>query len=113
MAVPEFEAPRRSIVGRSSATAFTVIAENQAVLGAADMDGILQQRLQNTLKVERRAADGLEHVGGCRLLLQRFPQLGEQPHVLDRNYSLSSQGGEQFNLLFRKGSHNLAVNTEY
>ena len=39
--------------------------------------------LQHSLQIKRRAADDLEHVGGCGLLLQRFAQLVEQPRVLD------------------------------
>src|SRR6266403_2122257 len=70
------------------------------------------QRVEHRLQIECRAADDLEHVSGGRLLLQRFPQLGEQARVLDGNYSLSSEVGEQFNLLGGKGSHFLAVNGE-
>jgi hypothetical protein len=41
--------------------AFAVVAENHAVLGTANADGILQQRLKDALEIKRRPADGLEH----------------------------------------------------
>ena len=49
---------------------------------AADLD----ERVEDGLQVEGRAADDLEHVGGRGLLLQRFSraaQLVEQAGVLD------------------------------
>ena len=42
-------------------------------------------------KIESRAADDLEHVGGGGLLLQRFPQLVEQPRVLDGDDGLRGE----------------------
>src|SRR5438128_1992461 len=74
-ALPELQAARRGIVGSGGAAAFAIVAENHAVLGTADADGILQQRLKDTLEVERRAADGLEHFGRGSLLPQRLAQL--------------------------------------
>jgi hypothetical protein len=43
------------------------------------------------LKIEGRAADDLEHIGGSRLLLKRFAKFIKQPCILDGNDSL---GGE-------------------
>ena len=51
----------------------------------------LDQRIQHRLQVEGRAADDLEHVGGGGLLLQRFAQLVEQPHVLDGDDGLRGE----------------------
>jgi hypothetical protein len=45
------------------------------VLSTANADGILQQRLKDTLEIERRAADELELIGSGDLLLQRFGQI--------------------------------------
>ena len=41
-------------------------------VGAAQPPGEFHQRIQHGLKIERRAADDLEYVGGGGLLLQRF-----------------------------------------
>src|SRR5262245_40699421 len=45
------------------------------------------------------AADDLEHVGGRRLLLQRFAQLIKQPGVLDGDHRLVGERGQQLDLL--------------
>ena len=49
------------------------------------------QRVENSLQIESGAADDLEHVGGRRLLLQRFAQFVEQPRVLDGDDGLGSE----------------------
>ena len=41
------------------------------------------QRVKYDLEIEGQPADDFEHVGGRRLLLQRFPQLVGRPRVLD------------------------------
>src|SRR5262249_1131852 len=52
-------------------------------VGLAQPRRRLDERIEHCLQIERRAADDLEHVGGCSLLLQRFAQLVEQTRVLD------------------------------
>ena len=44
--------------------------------------------LEHGLKIERRAANDLQHVGGRGLLLQRLAQLVEQPRVFDGDHRL-------------------------
>jgi len=75
-----------------------VSLENERVCGIAQTCRRLDKGIKHHLQVERRSADNLEHVGGCRLLLQRFaqiiralPQLIEKPCVLDGDDGL---GGE-------------------
>ena len=69
-----------------------------------------------SFKVERRAADDLEHVGGGGLLLQRFAEVArfrlhlvEQPRILDRDHGLVGEGLEQGELLVRKPEPGLRV----
>ena len=69
MALPELEGARWGIVGCGGTAGFSIVAENDAVLGAANMRRILQQGLKDALEIERRSADGLEHLGGRGLLL--------------------------------------------
>src|SRR5262249_40089821 len=95
LALPEFEGSWRGIVGSSGTATFAIVSENHAVLGTADTDGVLQQRLKDALEVECRPADGLEYLCRGRLLPQRFTQLlrarlhlVEEPHVLDRDHCL-------------------------
>ena len=52
-----------------------VPAVDIAKLSVADTDGILQHVAKHGLKIARCAADDLEHLRRCRLLLQRFVQL--------------------------------------
>ena len=40
------------------------------------------------LQIEHRAADDLQDIGGCGLLLKRFAQFFQQSRVLDRDHSL-------------------------
>ena len=55
-------------------------------------------RVEHRLKVERRAGDDLQHVGGGGLLLQRFreiigtrAQLAQQARVLDGDHGLRGE----------------------
>ena len=57
------------------------------------------QRLQHRVEIEGCPADGFEHFGGRRLLLQRLGEVArarlhlvEQPHVLDRDNRLVGEG---------------------
>lgn len=47
-------------------------AEHIHVVGAAEAHHRLGQRIEHRLQVESGAADGLEHIGGGSLLLERF-----------------------------------------
>jgi hypothetical protein len=41
----------------------------------------LQNSLEYRLRIRARAADDLEHLRGCFLLVERLPRYGEQPHI--------------------------------
>ena len=45
------------------------------MVGITKTDYRLNQLVEHRLQIEGRAADDLEHVGGGRLLLERFAQL--------------------------------------
>src|SRR5262245_23933229 len=60
------------------------------IINSADPSSALNNGVEHRLHVGGRAADDAEHLGGCRLMLQRFAQFRiallqflEQPHVLD------------------------------
>jgi hypothetical protein len=74
------------------------------------MGGGRDQCFEHRDKIERRAADDLEHVGGGGLLLQRFAQLVEQARVLDGDDGLSSEVLHQGNLFVGERAHFPAVN---
>src|SRR5262249_11714982 len=68
---------------------------------------------EHGLQIEGRSADALEHVGGCGLLLERLPQLIEQPRVLDGDDGLVGETLDQFDLLVGEQPHLLASKCDY
>ena len=69
----------------------------------------LDDGVEDRLHVRGRAADDAEHLGGCRLMLQRFAQFCvalaeflEQAHILDGDDRLISEGFEKADLLIRE-----------
>jgi hypothetical protein len=96
---------RETVIGRHAKLAF-LSQKNQAPLGLAQRGRGLDQCREHRVKIERRAADDLEHVGGRGLLLQRFTQvlrarlnLLEQPHILDGDHGLVGEGLEQLDVM--------------
>ena len=86
------------------------LAESQHhVIDPTNPRRALDDGVEDRLHVRRRAADDAEHLGRCRLMLQRlaqfciaFLQFFEQAHVLDGDDSLIGEGLKQLNLLIRK-----------
>ena len=79
----------------------------------------LDDGVEHRLHVRRRAADDAEHLGRCGLMLQGFAQFCvalaeflEQPHVLDRDDGLISEGLEKLDLLFGERPHFRAPNPD-
>ena len=65
----------------------------------AQTSGRFDQGVEYGPQIERRTADGLQHIGRRCLLLQRVTQLIEQPRVLDGNNGLGGKVLDQLNLL--------------
>src|SRR5262245_48017690 len=61
---------RRGAEGGSQPEELAVEPEDEAMPGPAQTRGVLDQGLQDRLKIERRAADDLEDFAGRGLLLQ-------------------------------------------
>jgi hypothetical protein len=79
----------------------------KSAVGAAQPDRTFRHRLEHRPQIERRAADDIEDLRRRRLLLQRFGEIGsplaqfvEQPHVLNGDSGLISEGRHQLDLLF-------------
>src|SRR5262245_59791675 len=70
-----FSMLRRGPIVRNPAKDLPVKAEDDARTGAAEPHRVLDQRFQDRLQVERRAADDLEDLTGGSLLLQRLGQV--------------------------------------
>jgi hypothetical protein len=97
---------RRRVVPRGRPEELTVEAEDERPLGVAQPDGVLGQRVEHGLQVERRAADDLEHLARRGLLLQGLGEVGvlglqlaEEARVLDGDRGLVGERGDEVDLL--------------
>ena len=86
-----------------------LVESQHHVINPTNPGGALDDGVEDRLHVRGRAADDAEHLGRCRLMLQRLAQfcvalldLLEQPHVLDRDDRLIGEGFEKLDLLFGK-----------
>src|SRR5215475_304204 len=85
---------------------YLVLAESQCyVIDSAYFSSALYDCIEHRLHVRGRAANNAEHLGRCRLMLQRLAQFGvalleffEQPHILDGDNGLISEGFEKRDL---------------
>src|SRR4030095_8347235 len=86
----ELSVLRSEIVGGHDAKHLTVEAPDDRLLGLAQSDGVVRERLEDRLEIEGGPPDHLEQLARGRLLLQRHAQLvvarfqlGEKAGVLD------------------------------
>src|SRR5260370_22147117 len=75
-----------------------ITKKNVSVVGVAKPRRRFNQSIEYCLQIKSRAADDLQHIGGCGLLLQPFreslhlpPLLVEQYHLLHRNLGFVRQ----------------------
>jgi hypothetical protein len=101
---------RRQPVACCPVVSSASLADNGSYVCLAKPSSRLSQRVEDCLQIERRPADGLQHIGGGRLLLERLPQFAEQLSVLDCDHGLSGEVRHQLNLLFGERAYFLAVN---
>ena len=85
---------------------------NDADIGLTQFFRALSDDLEYRLQVRGRPAYYVEHVAWRGLLLQRLPQLVQQPGILNRDHSLFGKIGEQLDLLLRERSSFLTENGE-
>src|SRR5262249_47862000 len=88
--------------------------------GLAYAHGSLQHSCEYWLKIAGRAADNLQHLRCCSLLLQRLGELPrallldfEQSGVLDGDHRLVSEGLDQLDLLLGEWTYGSAVQNEH
>src|SRR5215475_13324104 len=80
--------------------------------GIAKPRGVRKHGPKHGLQLAQRAADHSEHFRRRCLLLQRFPQLSQQPGILDRDDGLAREVRDQCYLLVRKWPDFLPVNDD-
>src|SRR5262245_53980667 len=95
----------RRVVGRGELKDLSIVQVHRAELGLADASRILQHGLEYRLEIAWRARDYAQHLGGGRLLLQRFAQVVEETGVLDGDGRLVGKGGDQLDLLVGERPH--------
>ena len=95
---------------RSQPVDISILFKNGALFGLTKLGGGCGERAQHGLQFEGRAADDLEHVGGCRLLLQRLAKLAEETRVFGRDHGLGREIRQQINLFLAKWCRLPAVN---
>ena len=83
----------------------TVDAPDLRIVCVAQPRRILRDRIQHRLNIRRRAGDDAQDFARRRLLLQRFLEFLEQPHVLDGDHRLVGEGFEQLDLRRGEGAH--------
>jgi hypothetical protein len=78
---------------------------------SAELHSILNKRLKNRLKIERRSTNLFQHIGSRRLLLEGLlqlacacPHLLEQPRVLYGDHRLVRKGSDKIDLLLREAT---------
>src|SRR5262249_55876373 len=85
---------------------------NRGLIGVAKPGSRFYKGVEHRLQIKGGAADNLEHVGRGGLLLERFPQLIEQPSVLDGDDGLRGEILDQIYLLIVEGSDLLAIDSD-
>src|SRR6267143_502370 len=78
--------------------------EEISPISAAELVRVLDDDIENRLKIERRSADALEDLSRRCLLLERLLCLVEKADVLDRDGRLMSERLEQSDLVLRERS---------
>ena len=84
-----------------------------SIIGVAQPRGIFCNSIQHRLNIRRRAGDDAQDFTRRSLLLQRFLEFLEQPHVLDRDHRLVGEGFEKLDLRRGKGAHLGATCDQY
>ena len=91
VAPPGLRIGGRRVVHCHHAEAAIFTKLQHAEFGFADARGIFQHGIEDRLQLAGRRADDAQHVRSRRLLLQRLPQLIEQPRILDGDNGLGGK----------------------
>ena len=62
--------------------------EDKARVGVADARRLFKHRVEHRSEIAGRGIDGLQHLGGRGLLLQRFTGFGQESRILHRDHRL-------------------------
>src|SRR5262249_42957607 len=93
---------RRNVTGDETKE-ICVAKEQTTERSLAKPGRLLQHSLEHRLQLTRRAANNLEHVRGCGLLLERLAQFVKQPRILNGDDGLGGEVLHQRLLLIVEG----------
>src|SRR6516165_8268459 len=97
---------------RSGTKPLTLAQENDCIVCLAKSNSHLCQRIKHHLQIEIGAADHLKHISDGGLLLQRLPQLVEQPGILDGDDRLGGETLDQLDLFLCEGTNLLTIDRD-
>src|SRR5262245_49156303 len=92
---------------------FTIDTADIRVVCFTQTCGALGNSLHYRLQIRRRPGDDAEDFTGRSLLLQRFFEFLEQPHILNRDDGLVGEGFEKRDLLLGEGSNFCTANRNH
>src|SRR4030095_4826133 len=95
-----------------------LVESQHHVINPTNLCRALDNCVQDRLHVRGRAADNTQHLGRCRLMLQRFAkfliallEFLEEPDIFDGDDGLVGEGFEQRNLLLGERTYFDSANT--
>ena len=97
--------PGKRSVFRRSPQIVSVDVIDDRILRFCNFCCIFGDGVQHWLNIRRRAGDDAQDFTRRRLLLQRFFEFLEQPHVLDCDHRLVREGFEELDLRRGEGAH--------
>src|SRR6516164_3714495 len=97
---------------RDRAEIFAVVQEHRPGVRSAERVCVVQNGFEHRGEIAWRGVDDAENFGGCGLLFERLPRLGQEPRVLDSDYRLVRKRGDKFDLPFRKRLNPAAAERE-
>src|SRR5262245_51412145 len=98
----------REAVACNEGVSVSLWTMDSCAVSFTELRGRLDERVEHNLQIECRATNDLKHVGGGRLLLQRFSQLIQQSRILDRDHGLCCEILNHCDLLVGEGANFLA-----
>ncbi len=94
-----------SIHGEPPREAIAVNPTDHRHRRVAEPRSVLRDHIQHRLNIRRRAGNHAQDFTRRRLLLQRFLEFLEQPHILNGDNGLVSEGFEQLDLRLGERTH--------
>ena len=103
----------RSVEGYRSPQYLAIETVDERPVGPAQFDRTFGHGFKHRVKIERRPADDIENLRRGRLLLERLPQLTQEPRVLNGDHGLIGEGGDQPNLPLGERPHCVACECKH